>query len=374
MLRLENCRERQTRLLRHMEDQELELVVLANPKTIYYFSGVLVNPGLPHVFALKASGQSLLCTNQAPPRSAVDEVCVYTGYTLERPFSRSTMDEELDGMVCQAVNHLPAGAGSVALEYDYIDFRLGEVIRALSPLRPRNITPVLDEMRRRKDPDELECMRATTVLVEAAYGAVKSQLQPGMTEYQAHTIIYEAIVNQAQSSVELRGDFACGQRAIGGGGPPTSQRLRNGELYILDLFPIYQGYVCDLCRTFIVGAPSQLQQDAWAHVMEGHAIAQKLIRPGVPGRLVYHELRAHLDSFAPAKGSFTHHAGHGLGMDAWEFPWLTPGSDQLIQEGEVISCEPGLYAKALEGGIRLEHNYLVGKESVSPLDTFAMDL
>jgi Xaa-Pro aminopeptidase/Xaa-Pro dipeptidase len=61
-------------------------------------------------------------------------------------------------------------------------------------------------------------------------------------------------------------------------------------------------------------------------------------------------------------------------MDAWEFPWLTPGSDQVIQEGEVISCEPGLYAKALEGGIRLEHNYLVGKEGVSPLDTFALDL
>ena len=46
MLKMESCRERQKRLLRHMEDHELELAVLANPKTIYYFSGVLVNPAL----------------------------------------------------------------------------------------------------------------------------------------------------------------------------------------------------------------------------------------------------------------------------------------------------------------------------------------
>ena len=374
MLKLENCRERQKRLLRHMEDQELELVVLANPKTIYYFSGVLVSPALPHVFVLRASGKSLLCTNQEPRCSAVDEVCVYTAYTLERPFSRSTMDEELDGRVCQAVKGIPAGAGSVALEYEFIDFRLGEVVRTLSPQQPRNVTPVLDELRRRKDPDELECMRATTTLVEAAYAAIKSRLEPGMTEYQAHSIIYEAMVNQAQTSVELKGDFACGRRAIQGGGPPTSHRLRPGELYILDLFPIHRGYMCDLTRTFIVGEPTQLQQDAWAHVMEAHALAQRLIRPGLPGRQVYHELRTHLDAFAPTKGSFTHHAGHGLGMDGWEFPWLTPGSDQVIQEGEVIGCEPGLYGEVLEGGIRLEHNYLVGKDGITALDTFPMDL
>ena len=108
--------------------------------------------------------------------------------------------------------------------------------------------------------------------------------------------------------------------------------------------------------------------------MEAHALAQRLIRPGLPGRQVYHELRTHLDAFAPTKGSFTHHAGHGLGMDGWEFPWLTPGSDQVIQEGEVIGCEPGLYGEVLEGGIRLEHNYLVGKDGITALDTFPMDL
>jgi Xaa-Pro dipeptidase len=374
MLRLENCRRRQQRLLEHMEDQELELVVLANPKTIYYFSGVLVDPGLPHVFVLRASGRSLLCTSQEPVQSAADDVCVYTCHSLQRPFGRSIVDEELDGLVCQAVKGIPAGAGSVALEYEFIDFRLGLVLRALSEQQPRNITPVLDEMRRVKDADELDCIRAVVVLIDAAFAAIKARLEPGMTEYQAHSIVYEAMVSHAQTSVDLKGDFASGARAIGGGGPPSGRHVRPGELYIFDLHPTYRGYRADLTRTFVAGVPSPLQLDAWAHVLDTHRLAQTLLRPGTPARVVYQEVRAHLDRFAGVQNVVNHHAGHGLGLEAWESPWLVPGSDQVLQEGEVIAFEPGLYAEALEGGVRLERDYLIGPDGPVPLDTFPMNL
>jgi Xaa-Pro aminopeptidase len=132
--------------------------------------------------------------------------------------------------------------------------------------------------------------------------------------------------------------------------------------------------MCDFTRTFSVGPPSQLQQDAWAHVMAAHAIARRTIRPGVPAKEVYHAIKSHLDKFKPAEGSFWHHAGHGVGMSGWEFPWLTPGSDDVVQDREVLACEPGLYAEAMQGGIRLEHNYLVTPEGVTTLDHFPMDL
>jgi len=374
MLKLENCRRRQQRLLEHMQDQELELVVLANPKTIYYLSGVLVDPGLPHVFALRANGRSLLCTSQEPAAAAADEVCVYTAHSLERPFNRSVVDEELDGRVCQAVKGIPAGAGSVALEYEFIDFRLGLVLRALSEQRPRNITPVLDEMRRVKDADELDSIRTVVVLVEAAFAAIKARLEPGMTEYQAYSIVYEALVNQAQTSLDLKGDFACGLRGIGGGGPPTARRVRPGDLCIFDLHPTFRGYRCDLTRTFVAGVPTPLQLEAWAHVLETHRLAQTWLRPGMPARVVYQEVRAHLDRFAGPQNPIHDHAGHGIGLEAWESPWLVPGSDQVLQDGEVIAFEPGLYAEALQGGIRLERNYLIGADGPVALDTFPLDL
>jgi Xaa-Pro dipeptidase len=195
-----------------------------------------------------------------------------------------------------------------------------------------------------------------------------------MTEYQAFSIMSEALVHRAETSVTLLGDFACGVRSITQGGPPTARKLQSGDLFILDIYPAYNGYVCDLCRTFVIGQPSQLQQDTWAHVMQGHSLAERLLRPGAKASQVYEELRAHLEAFEPARGSFKHHAGHGLGLNAWEYPWLTPGSDHVIQEGEVIAFEPGLYSEEMQGGIRLEHNYLVTRNGVVALDSFPMEL
>lgn len=365
MLSLLNCRERQARLVHVMREHRLDVVVLSNPKTIHYLSGALTDPAQPQAFGIRATGESLLVTNAKPEQAAADEVLLYTGYTLDRPFSRATMHQELVAMVARRYRR----AGPAALEFDYAGHALGA---ALDPVG--DITPHLQRMRRRKDADEIAAMRECIRITEAAYGAVKARLAPGMTEYQAFNIISEAMVCAAGRSVEVRGDFAAGTRGINGGGPPTDRTLEAGDLYILDLFPLHQGYVCDLCRTFVVGTPSEEQQAVWKHVMAGHDVAAKAMRPGVTGRDVYRAVRDHMESYPKFHGSFSHHAGHGVGMDGWEFPWLTPGSDQPLVEGEVIACEPALYGEELRGGIRLEHNYLVGKSGVTALDSFPMDL
>jgi Xaa-Pro aminopeptidase len=232
----------------------------------------------------------------------------------------------------------------------------------------RDITPALDQMRRRKDPDELAALREVIRLTEAGYAAVKRQIAPGMTEHEAYSAMYRAVVEAAGTSVLFRGDFACGTRAINGGGPPTTRKLEAGDLCIFDIFPTWQGYTCDLCRTFSAGPPTELQWSAWERVMAAHKLAGQVIRPGVPCREAYEAVRERLDD------SFNHHLGHGVGMDAWEYPWLNAGTDQAFEEGEVVAVEPGLYAEEMRGGIRLEHNYLIGREGIAPLDTFPMEL
>lgn len=343
----------------------LHAVVLMNPKTIHYFTGALVDAALPQAFAIDAEGDSLLVTNRQPAQAAAGAVEVYTAYTLDRVFSRSSMHAEL-------VSTLAAryADGALGLEFDFATFGMGwEVADGVS-----DITPELQRIRRRKDPDELDAIREAIRITEAAYAAIKPRLAPGMYEYEAYSIITEAMTAAARTSVTVNGDFASGVRGINGGGPPTDRRLEAGDLYILDLFPLCQGYMADLCRTFAVGEPSKLQRDTWAHVMAGHDVARRYLRPGVRGNEVYQAIREHLEAFPRFGGSFSHHAGHGLGMDGWEFPWLTPGSEQTVQEGEVIACEPGLYGEELHGGIRLEHNYLITAGGPVPLDEFPMEL
>lgn len=365
MLTLDNCRLRQQRMLRHMERERLDSVVLSNRKTIYYFSGAWTDPLTPQVLVLNGSGESVLITNQEPKQAAAGQVRVYTGYTIERPFNRTTMIEEATALLREALS-----GKTVGLELDFVPAALA----ALCGSKTASITPAIDEMRRIKDPDEIDSIRDSVRLAEAAYAAAREGIEPGMTEFEVYSLVHDAMVRHAQTSVDLRGDFACGTRAIRGGGPPTARRVEKGDLYILDLFPVYNGYHCDLTRTFAVGPPSELQRRAWEVVRQAHDLTAKAIRPGVTGRAVYEQVRAHLERFQPTCGSFWHHLGHGFGMNGWEFPWLTPGSDHVVQEGEVLAVEPAVYGECLNGGIRLEHDYLVGKNGITPLDEFPLDL
>lgn len=369
MLTLDGCRQRLERLLAAMESRGLGLVVLGNPKSIYYFSGAQVDADRPQALAVLRNGATLLVTNRAPAQSIAAAVEVYTAYTLERAFLRRTMNEEAAAAVKKfSVRRREPAA---AVDFEFLNTGIGGGIDTGDL---RNITPVLEEMRRPKDPDELVEFQAVIELTQAAYAAAKAAIRPGITEYEAYLVMYEALVRHTGTAVEFRGDFATGTRAINGGGPPTDRKLQEGDLYILDLFPTWQGYNCDLCRTFCVGEPTELQRRAWQHVMDAHDKVQELIRPGVRCRDIYAAVRDHLETFEEAKGSFTHHAGHGVGMDAWEYPWLNRGTDQEFVEGEIIAVEPGLYSEELRGGVRLEHNYLVGADGVRALDSFPMEL
>lgn len=380
MLKLENCRERQARLLKLMESQQLDLAILSNPKTIYYFSGLLVQPQEPHAFLLTSSGKSVLVTHppigispELPP-SAAGETELYDWHSIEKDVTPTTWDHDVAARIRAVAERLLPGSGAIGIEFESASHSVSAVVSEWSGKPPANLAPKIDQMRRQKDPDEIECIRQAVALAEAGLAAVKGRLEAGMTEYKAYAIYHEAVVTKAETSFLLNGDFASGPRAVGGGGPPSNRRVQLGDLFIFDTSPVCQGYLCDFTRTFVVGRPSQLQQDAWGHVMEAHEIARKAIRPGVPAKEIYHAMKEHLDNFEPAAGSFWHHAGHGIGMSGWEIPWLTPGSEHVIEDREVLACEPAVYASALQGGIRLEHDYLVTPEGAIALDHFPMGL
>ncbi len=193
-------------------------------------------------------------------------------------------------------------------------------------------------------------------------------------EWEVYNEFYAAVVKQAGSSVPFRGDFACGTRALSDGGAPTRRPITAGDFFILDIFPCYEGCHADLCRTFAASSISESEARAWETVRDALALAESLIRPGAKASTIWRELRQFLDGFEAARGSFRHHAGHGIGLDGQEFPWLISGSDQTLRAGEVLALEPALYGESLKGGIRLEDNYVVTETGVKKLSTFPLEI
>ena len=66
-----------------------------------------------------------------------------------------------------------------------------------------------------------------------------------------------------------------------------------------------------------------------------------------------------LDEHELTRSTFWHHAGHGIGYRGREAPRIIPGCGDVFEVGDVLTLEPGVYSAALQGGIRVEDNYVI---------------
>jgi Xaa-Pro aminopeptidase len=155
------------------------------------------------------------------------------------------------------------------------------------------------------------------------------------------------------------GDFASGPRCeVEKGGSPTSRRIDPGDLLLLDFSVIVSGYRGDFTNTFAVGGgPTPRQQQLFEACLAALAAGEASLKPGTPARLVDAAVRGHFRSMG-LDHAFTSHSGHGLGLGHPEPPYFVPESDDILQSGDVVALEPGLYIEGV-GGMRFERNYLI---------------
>jgi Xaa-Pro aminopeptidase len=168
----------------------------------------------------------------------------------------------------------------------------------------------------------------------------------------------------------LGNDFACG---VGGGPPRKGHHAKAGQLWILDLGPSYRGYFADNARVFSVDQkPTDIQLKAWNAIVGVFPIVERMAKPGVKCRELFAAADEHLKS-AFGQG-LSHHLGHGVGLQPHEFPHLNPKWDDVLIEGDVFTAEPGLYGKEINGGIRIENQYLVTAGGVENLVDYPLEL
>jgi Xaa-Pro aminopeptidase len=150
--------------------------------------------------------------------------------------------------------------------------------------------------------------------------------------------------------------------------PSTNYATRLGDLVMIEMGVIVDGYWSDLTYMGVIGEPSQRQREIHNIVLEAQHAATAAVRPGVlmsePDRIAREVLsRAGLAEYYP------HITGHGIGLRYHEWtPLLMPGNDAPLEPGMVTSVEPGVYIPGF-GGIRIEDNVVVGAEGPVLLST-----
>jgi Xaa-Pro aminopeptidase len=363
MLTAEGCRQRRQRLWQQLDPPpESDYLLLADPIHLVYLANFYVDPfslgaGFRGYLLVRRDGHAKLIHDNRLPKSVelahVEERRVVPWYDGQSPGRGPRQLAPLE-----TVN--PQGTGLRILD------RPGDPYAQV-------VIHTLAEMRRHKDPDEIELLRRCMRVTEAGHAWARANIRPGMTELDVYCGVNSACIQAAGHAAIVYGDFAVSPGPERKGGPPTHRVLESGDMFILDFSVVLHGYRSDFTNTLVVGAEPNAEQQRLYNLCTGAmAAGEKELRAGAACRTVYDALRDVFEKAGVAE-HFPHHAGHGLGLSHPEDPYLVRQANQTLVAGDVVTLEPGLYIPG-QGGIRIERNYLVTEKGYETLSNHAIAL
>jgi Xaa-Pro aminopeptidase len=230
---------------------------------------------------------------------------------------------------------------------------------------------IVEKLRAVKDVGELSHMRAAAQLISDVFRKVLPLVRPGTSELDVAAEIEYGIKQMGGSGPSFETIVASGPRSAWAHARPTSKLLGKSELVVLDHGAILRSYCSDMTRTVFLGRASARVRRMYQAVLHAQEAAKQAIRPGVKAADVDQAARRTLKRFGLAR-YFTHSTGHGLGIEVHEMPRLGKGEETVLQEGMVVTVEPGVYLEGL-GGIRIEDDVVVTAQGAMDLTTAPRD-
>ncbi len=288
-----------------------------------------------------------------------------------------------------------AAAGPLGLELDVMPVAFFQRFQKLFPQRTsKDVSPVIRRQRMLKSAYEIEQLRRAAKNLDQALTDAPRLLQPGVSEmevaanleYRLRLLGHQGLVRIRTWNLELfYGHVLSGVSGVQAaytdtpsGGPGFSpafpqgagnKKLAPGEPISIDLFGCFNGYVVDQTRMYALESMPPRAWDAFRVIEELYRLFTELARPGVMAGDIYQRLwqevreRGYEDYFmgrGPDRVSFL---GHGLGLEADEFPLLTARFPYPLAPDMVLAFEPKIFLPEI-GMIGLEDTGRITPEGV----------
>lgn len=276
-------------------------------------------------------------------------------------------DESPFKLTAQFLKDKGISSGRIGIDETTRFFISNEISKEASGAEIVSATPVTAGCRIIKSPAELALMKKANEGMLLAYKAVFNSLEKGMTQYDINNNLAKAFEAQGLgggAGVQL-GEYSAFPH-----GSIKPQKLKEGDIVLIDGSGTLEGYHGDITRTTVFGEPTKLQRERWALVKKAQSTAFAAIKPEVPCENIDAAARNTINNagYGPGYKNFWHRLGHGIGMDVHEWTYLVKGNKTPLQPGMCFSNEPGIYVVG-EFGIRLEDCWHVtenGYEAFTP--------
>ena len=232
----------------------------------------------------------------------------------------------------------------------------------------RGIEDAVESLRMIKDKYEIESIRKAVKAAIKGFGIVRSGLKPEQTEMDIRNDLEYAMRRFGAEDKSFNSIIAVGSRAALPHAVPTTQRVEESEILLVDWGAKCDGYASDLTRTLVTTSkPSQKFRKMYEAVLTAQKRAIAAIKPGEIMENIDRVARKSLEEAGLGK-LFTHGLGHGLGLEVHEGKRFCPDSRTALQPGMVMTVEPGVYIRGW-GGIRIEDDVLITRDGCEVLSS-----
>jgi Xaa-Pro aminopeptidase len=352
---------RADRLSSLLPEAEIDLLLVTDLVNVRYLTGYTGSNGL----ALVGSETRLFVTDFRYVQQAAEEV----DPAFERRQARQELTEELEAV-------LPVAPLRVGFEEAHVSVREHRRLRDELPERV-DLVPVdglVERLRAVKDAAEVARIHEAAKLADAAFTEL---LTGGLGGRSERELAFELAMAMHRLGAE-RPSFdiivAAGPHGALPHAMPRDVPLAAGQLVVIDWGAQLDGYCSDCTRTVWVGGgqPGAEEREIYDLVLKAQLTGLGGIRGGAGTRSVDAATRQVIEA-ADHGEHFGHGLGHGVGLDIHEAPRLSPRSDTVLEVGNIVTVEPGVYLPG-RFGVRIEDLVVVTEDGCEILTGVSKEL
>lgn len=334
--------------LRHVLEQEkLDALLVEHPIDLFYLTQLELSAGrlllTPDLALLFVDGRYY---ESAAQISLPIQVILTSGFGANSAFAQS-----------YSFQNKRVGFDSHTTHYaTFLDLQAlgGEWVPLKAPVK---------HLRAIKDSQEILSLRKAAQLASLGFDHICHLLKPGVTEKEIALELELFWRKAGGQRLSFASHIAFGAHSSQPHCHARDTELCKGDIVLMDIGVVCEHYHSDMTRVLFFGEPSSDLERIYSIVHEAQKAALSMCRPGT--RIKDLDQRAR--SLIAEKGygaQFTHSLGHGIGLEIHEYPFIRSQgeeADASLQEGMVITIEPGIYVPGL-GGVRLEDAIIITKE------------
>lgn len=350
---------RRTQVVERMKTEGVDHLIISDPSTIFYLSGVWFHPG-ERLIALHmtADGTTKLINNELFP--------VHGDMDAEVVWYNDTQD---------GVSFIAKGIDSGSV-IGVDKFWPAHFLLRLMEQRPAykyiNGSMVTDRIRMQKDDAEKDFMRKASLLNDEAMDAMIKLVKEGYSELEMTKKLEEIYAKIGADGFSFGPIIAYGANGADPHHDCDHTKPKAGDCVIIDIGCKKDDYCSDMTRTVFLGEPSEKSKEVYEIVKEANLKAIAKVKPGVTFAEIDKAARDHIDSKGYGK-YFTHRTGHSIGIDVHDYGDVSAVNEETLKPGMIFSIEPGIYLTG-EVGVRIEDLVLVTEDGCEVLNHYTKDM